>query len=94
MWHLTVPSCAKKRKAFLFSPSPGGREHSAQIFGSLGFTSPLPLTFLVALAKSFCLLHKNYTMHGMDEGRLQKVIPSFAQGMLPHQGEAKIIARH
>lgn len=56
--------------------------------------SPLSPAFLVVLAESFCLLHKNYTVHGMDKGQPQKIIPIFAQGMLPHQGEAKIIARH
>lgn len=44
-------------------------------FGSLGFTSPLSPPFLVALATSFCLLNKNYTVYGMDQGQLRKIIP-------------------
>lgn len=33
-------------------------------------------------------------MHRMDKVQLWKIIPIFAQGMLPQQGEAKIIIGH
>lgn len=91
---MTVPSCAKNSKDFFSPPSPGGRERVTHVFGSLEFTSPPSPAFFVALAESFCLLHKNYTMHGTNKGWVRKIIPIFAQGMPPHQGEAKIIAGH
>ena len=71
LWHLTVPSCAKTSKGFHPS-SPGGRQRAAHLFGSLGFTPPLPPTFLVALAESFCLLHKNYPMPGQMRGSFRR----------------------
>lgn len=84
----------KKTQSFFGFPLPRRKGAFSTNIWEPGVHVTAATDFPRGLGQVILPLAQNYTMHGMDEGRLQKVIPFFAQGMLPHQGEAKIIARH